>query len=178
MAELVVSQCPAAVCHVSRAAAVSAQSSTRGAEARPQALQSALLGSGCRLRLRDGRERIVYPRSAAAAERQQARRAIRCQVSTTRSEAVVADGQQQQQNGEYYSSLSQVCAVLGTQWGDEGKGKLVDILARRYDVVARCQVLLRLFSSVDFIIWILSSARQNYSNFSIFHSKEPIGEPF
>ncbi|KAH7285651.1 hypothetical protein KP509_33G039000 [Ceratopteris richardii] len=38
-----------------------------------------------------------------------------------------------------YSSLSQVCAVLGTQWGDEGKGKLVDILAERYDVVARCQ---------------------------------------
>jgi hypothetical protein len=37
--------------------------------------------------------------------------------------------------------LSQVCAVLGTQWGDEGKGKLVDILARQYDVVARCQVL-------------------------------------
>jgi len=35
--------------------------------------------------------------------------------------------------------LSQVCAVLGTQWGDEGKGKLVDILAQRYDIVARCQ---------------------------------------
>eukprot|EP00850_Spirogloea_muscicola_P011708 SM000073S21484 [mRNA] locus=s73:618009:620946:+ [translate_table: standard] len=32
-----------------------------------------------------------------------------------------------------------VCAVLGSQWGDEGKGKLVDILAQRYDVVARCQ---------------------------------------
>lgn len=30
-------------------------------------------------------------------------------------------------------------AVLGSQWGDEGKGKLVDILAREYDVVARCQ---------------------------------------
>ena len=28
-------------------------------------------------------------------------------------------------------------AVLGGQWGDEGKGKLVDILAQRYDVVAR-----------------------------------------
>ena len=30
-----------------------------------------------------------------------------------------------------------VCAVLGGQWGDEGKGKLVDILAQRYDVIAR-----------------------------------------
>lgn len=31
-------------------------------------------------------------------------------------------------------------AVLGSQWGDEGKGKLVDILAQQYDIVARCQV--------------------------------------
>ena len=30
-----------------------------------------------------------------------------------------------------------VLAVLGGQWGDEGKGKLVDILAQRYDVIAR-----------------------------------------
>jgi adenylosuccinate synthase len=35
---------------------------------------------------------------------------------------------------------AQVCVVLGTQWGDEGKGKLVDILAQGYDVVARAQV--------------------------------------
>jgi hypothetical protein len=34
----------------------------------------------------------------------------------------------------------QVCVVLGTQWGDEGKGKLVDILAQQYDIVARAQV--------------------------------------
>lgn len=37
-------------------------------------------------------------------------------------------------------SLSQVAGVLGSQWGDEGKGKLVDILAQHFDVVARCQV--------------------------------------
>ncbi|KAL3506632.1 hypothetical protein ACH5RR_032014 [Cinchona calisaya] len=36
-------------------------------------------------------------------------------------------------------SLSQVSGVLGCQWGDEGKGKLVDILAKHFDVVARCQ---------------------------------------
>ncbi|XP_072991468.1 adenylosuccinate synthetase, chloroplastic [Typha latifolia] len=36
-------------------------------------------------------------------------------------------------------SLSQVAAVLGSQWGDEGKGKLVDILAKHFDIVARCQ---------------------------------------
>jgi adenylosuccinate synthase len=27
--------------------------------------------------------------------------------------------------------------VLGAQWGDEGKGKLVDVLAKHYDIVAR-----------------------------------------
>lgn len=36
-------------------------------------------------------------------------------------------------------SLSQVSGVLGCQWGDEGKGKLVDILAKHFDIVARCQ---------------------------------------
>lgn len=33
-----------------------------------------------------------------------------------------------------------VMVVLGGQWGDEGKGKLVDILAQDADVVCRCQV--------------------------------------
>jgi hypothetical protein len=33
-----------------------------------------------------------------------------------------------------------VSVVLGSQWGDEGKGKLVDLLAEHADVVARCQV--------------------------------------
>eukprot|EP00124_Ichthyophonus_hoferi_P003598 Ihof_evm1s321 gene=Ihof_evmTU1s321 len=33
----------------------------------------------------------------------------------------------------------QVVMVLGTQWGDEGKGKLVDMLAGDCDVIARCQ---------------------------------------
>lgn len=30
--------------------------------------------------------------------------------------------------------------VLGTQWGDEGKGKIVDYLAVNSDIVCRCQV--------------------------------------
>jgi adenylosuccinate synthase len=32
---------------------------------------------------------------------------------------------------------SRVTSVLGCQWGDEGKGKLVDILAEQHDIVAR-----------------------------------------
>jgi adenylosuccinate synthase len=31
-----------------------------------------------------------------------------------------------------------VTVVLGSQWGDEGKGKLVDVLAANVDVCARC----------------------------------------
>eukprot|EP01138_Halocafeteria_seosinensis_P011954 gb/GECG01012217.1/.p1 GENE.gb/GECG01012217.1/~~gb/GECG01012217.1/.p1 ORF type:complete len:225 (+),score=16.70 gb/GECG01012217.1/:1-675(+) len=30
-----------------------------------------------------------------------------------------------------------VCAVLGAQWGDEGKGKLADVLAEKYDLICR-----------------------------------------
>src|ERR1043165_3793007 len=30
-------------------------------------------------------------------------------------------------------------AALGAQWGDEGKGKIVDLLAPRFDIVARYQ---------------------------------------
>ena len=35
------------------------------------------------------------------------------------------------------SNRIQTLAVLGGQWGDEGKGKLVDLLAERFDAVAR-----------------------------------------
>lgn len=34
---------------------------------------------------------------------------------------------------------NKVKVVLGAQWGDEGKGKLVDLLAENADIVARCQ---------------------------------------
>lgn len=36
---------------------------------------------------------------------------------------------------------NKVTVVLGAQWGDEGKGKVVDLLATEADVVCRCQVL-------------------------------------
>jgi adenylosuccinate synthase len=32
-----------------------------------------------------------------------------------------------------------VDVLLGLQWGDEGKGKIVDVLTQQYDVVARFQ---------------------------------------
>ena len=36
--------------------------------------------------------------------------------------------------------MNTVTVVLGAQWGDEGKGKIVDLLATDADVVCRCQV--------------------------------------
>lgn len=35
------------------------------------------------------------------------------------------------------NKLGQVIYVAGTQWGDEGKGKLVDIMSQKYDIIAR-----------------------------------------
>ena len=35
--------------------------------------------------------------------------------------------------------MSKIIVVTGAQWGDEGKGKIVDLLAERFDVVARYQ---------------------------------------
>jgi len=37
----------------------------------------------------------------------------------------------------YSSQLGKLSVVLGSQWGDEGKGKLIDILAEKFDVIAR-----------------------------------------
>jgi adenylosuccinate synthase len=56
-------------------------------------------------------------------------------VSALAQNAVNAVGEEE----EAFSEVGQVCAVLGTQWGDEGKGKLVDAMAQTFDVVARAQ---------------------------------------
>ena len=32
-----------------------------------------------------------------------------------------------------------VDVLLGLQWGDEGKGKIVDVLTNDYDIIARFQ---------------------------------------
>lgn len=39
----------------------------------------------------------------------------------------------------HFTSMTKVDVLLGLQWGDEGKGKIVDVLAPKYDVVARFQ---------------------------------------
>ena len=35
----------------------------------------------------------------------------------------------------------QTAAIIGAQWGDEGKGKLTDLLAAKSDLVVRYQTL-------------------------------------
>src|SRR5918998_2125320 len=35
--------------------------------------------------------------------------------------------------------MSKIIVVIGAQWGDEGKRKIVDLLAERFDIVARYQ---------------------------------------
>lgn len=49
--------------------------------------------------------------------------------------------------------ISKVTVVLGAQWGDEGKGKVVDMLAMDADVVCRCQVLYLVFFGIfEFLV--------------------------
>jgi len=36
-----------------------------------------------------------------------------------------------------HQSLGNTCAIVGSQWGDEGKGKLIDILSQEFDIIVR-----------------------------------------
>jgi adenylosuccinate synthase len=35
--------------------------------------------------------------------------------------------------------MQKVAVLLGLQWGNEGKGKIVDVLTPQYDIIARFQ---------------------------------------
>ncbi|MFH1284210.1 MAG: adenylosuccinate synthase [Candidatus Peregrinibacteria bacterium] len=37
----------------------------------------------------------------------------------------------------FIKNLGNIVTVLGSQWGDEGKGKLIDILSEKYDIIVR-----------------------------------------
>uniref|UniRef100_A0A7S3XG82 Adenylosuccinate synthetase, chloroplastic n=1 Tax=Picocystis salinarum TaxID=88271 RepID=A0A7S3XG82_9CHLO len=82
-------------------------------------------------------KRTSVPRKTAGARAkhpQAPRRASKAVAKAQTTERTPAQAQE-----EEFAALAQVCAVLGSQWGDEGKGKLVDVLAQKYDVVARGQ---------------------------------------
>ena len=61
--------------------------------------------------------------------------------------------------------LKNVTVVLGSQWGDEGKGKIVDMLADQADVVARCQVS----SCLAILIWVVTRF-MGFVNIAIFRA--------
>jgi hypothetical protein len=78
------------------------------------------------------------PRQHAQVDHSHIPAALRRSCSYNRSVQRSSRVQSQASSAETFPA--QVCVVLGTQWGDEGKGKLVDILAQQYDVIARAQV--------------------------------------
>eukprot|EP00232_Nephroselmis_pyriformis_P028877 CAMPEP_0182857330 /NCGR_PEP_ID=MMETSP0034_2-20130328/2985_1 /TAXON_ID=156128 /ORGANISM="Nephroselmis pyriformis, Strain CCMP717" /LENGTH=510 /DNA_ID=CAMNT_0024988563 /DNA_START=174 /DNA_END=1703 /DNA_ORIENTATION=- len=86
-----------------------------------------------------GRSAFLAPRTVTALQASRAsvaragsfaRPAVVCKSSNFNVDSVPADA---------FPEAGQVCAILGSQWGDEGKGKLVDVLAQKFDVVARGQ---------------------------------------
>ena len=62
--------------------------------------------------------------------------------------------------------MSKVDVLLGLQWGDEGKGKIVDVLTPNYDVVARFQG-----GPMDYTPGVLETRLENWSeNQHIVHT--------
>lgn len=61
-------------------------------------------------------------------------------MATSRGSIVNGDNVDLIRKNRHNMYNSKVTVVLGAQWGDEGKGKVVDMLATDCDVVCRCQV--------------------------------------
>uniref|UniRef100_H0ZRP1 Adenylosuccinate synthetase n=1 Tax=Taeniopygia guttata TaxID=59729 RepID=H0ZRP1_TAEGU len=55
---------------------------------------------------------------------------------------------------------NKVTVVLGAQWGDEGKGKVVDLLATESDIVCRCQIM-------QAILWLLMGKNMIFTYFLV-----------
>jgi Adenylosuccinate synthetase len=58
-------------------------------------------------------------------------------MATMNGAVPLTNGNQKLQHKNYKNTVK---VVLGAQWGDEGKGKVVDMLATDVDIVCRCQV--------------------------------------
>jgi len=55
---------------------------------------------------------------------------VRLRFAKATAEAAVPHKKVQHEKGN-------TAVIVGAQWGDEGKGKIVDVLSENYDVVAR-----------------------------------------
>ena len=62
-----------------------------------------------------------------------------CATETTsdKLDAILGSLKRMEDNNLVQVKKGKVDVVLGAQWGDEGKGKLVDILSGQYDICAR-----------------------------------------
>lgn len=67
-------------------------------------------------------------------------------MTTTQSVATLLNGTVAEHVNRYNSKVT---VVLGAQWGDEGKGKVVDMLATEVDIVCRCQVSYTFFFIIE-----------------------------
>ena len=68
--------------------------------------------------------------------RQLKEKSFYCSISSSIDMAALQNGL----GTRHQKAGAKVTVVLGAQWGDEGKGKLVDILSSNADLVCRCQV--------------------------------------
>lgn len=57
-----------------------------------------------------------------------------------------------------------VCAIVGGQWGDEGKGKLVDIMAGHYDLIVRSTG----GANAGHTVYVKEASSENYKKY-VFH---------
>lgn len=57
-----------------------------------------------------------------------------------------------------------VCAIVGGQWGDEGKGKLVDIMAEHYNYIVRSTG----GANAGHTVYVKEPASENYKKY-VFH---------
>ncbi|KAL0346257.1 UNVERIFIED_CONTAM: Adenylosuccinate synthetase, chloroplastic [Sesamum radiatum] len=89
---------------------------------------------------RSGKLAGVHPHIQLSLPANRQPKTILCSAAAKSGAGVVQQGVGESESKmSRIESLSQVSGVLGCQWGDEGKGKLVDILAQHFDIVARCQ---------------------------------------
>lgn len=63
--------------------------------------------------------------------------------------APVRCGSKEDNTNDVPKEVNKVTVVLGAQWGDEGKGKVVDMLALEADIVCRCQVSYYFYDTCD-----------------------------
>lgn len=101
------------------------------------AVQTPTKGSADALRINN----ILGKSRLSTQQRTRSQRSIRhCQQATRPNRSAVCQSTKSATPVVEKVDLdARVAVVLGTQWGDEGKGKLVDILAQKYEIVARAQ---------------------------------------